>query len=251
MANLQDALRKFRTTGDFQDCLNALGVHSGRQPQFALQQALTEARTREERDTIEDISLVCSGKASLTLPTQVVLDQIVKKAEETYGSYIGRFVNIAPLVTGIYRSSDNPPPIEGIVAVIGIMAERAVGWTIPIEPNKQGQKLGFLTRDCKTCHGEGYTFCSKCLEKAYEILKGLPSYQRNKLVGSNDLLARELLWARAELFGCSTCHNEPAQACECSIEFSIPPRPKDGEILRGEYLQSGQDLFCCIRLQDV
>ena len=212
-SQLKQAIEIFRTTGNDQACFDALGLDRSRQPLMALQQALTYAESRDERDVLEDLSFLVSRPGSFNIPAQRVIDDVVQEASRLYGPYLTHFVDIPPLVVGMYRTSETVPPINSILAVIGILAERAVASSLKVRPEQFGETLELFKNNCDHCNGTGYICCRHCLRQVRSQLDllALERLMRH-WEGSEDQLIQQYLVQNSEDFGCRHCRQKPVSA---------------------------------------
>ena len=249
---MREAIRKFRDQGDHADCLRLLEADDGPAALLPLQQALKLARSREERDAFEDLSLICCAEERAGIPIGLV-DEVVKSVEEAYGEYVERFVDVRPVAAGIVRAAATPPPVNCVVAVIGVAAQRAVGAAIPVSRKEWGEEVGLSAADCDECGGndggQGYIFCDTCLRKARMMLQ-IGSFRAVDPNMEPEDVARIILIQEGRRFGCTGCKKQPARRCHCAKEVKIPSRPRDGEVLKGSYVVSRKDWFCCVRLRE-
>ena len=251
------AIEKFRIDGNYSECLRLIGA--GRDPLLTLQYALGVANRRAERDALEDISFSISKQRKSTRPCQKFLTEIIQGVKNEYGHLAVEILEpeLPFIVSGILHGSDPIPPLNSIIAIIGIAAEQAADLSIDIDEGNFGNTSVYFSITCDICggksSGEGYIICERCLANArekfnekLEILRLIGELPNNRDV---EPYAREYLIANPDDFGCEGCRHNPVKRCECAREVAVPKSPRDGEIVRGRYLATDNNCYFCIRLK--
>jgi len=259
--DLRAALEIFQQTGNPEPCLTVLGVPAGRNPLLALQGALREATTRWERDALEDIAFRLSeGEGGPATPAPDT-EELVRHVTASYGEHASGFLpreDIGALAKGLWRLGTPPPSPECLRAILQIELDRAVGDFVSVASTNRGDTLTIYHTHCPGCGGvgggRGHVYCPHCLARARTRLEaglasGLYSLRQS---GPPDLelVSRQFLTQFAADYGCDRCHQHPDTPCSCAREVAIPDRPREGQVLKGRHLASGQDWYCCVRLRE-
>jgi hypothetical protein len=247
---LPAAVAAFRHTGDAAPFLSALRLTDSPRPLLGLQRALGRATTREERDALEDLAFACAGGATPEVSTLV--EEVRSLVGRTYGPHVESSVDVGAFILGVMAAFPEPPPTAAVVAAIGIAAEQVVASPLLAGPMDCGKDLQVFLVHCEICgggsEGRGHLFCSICRQRAEELVGRFPMSLPGLEDSATDI-ARELLAAEPQRFGCPRCRHRPVQPCRCLREVRVPPSPRDGEILQGRHVASGDPAYFCLRLR--
>ena len=251
---MSDAIKIFYDTGDYNQCLSLINADTD--PLFAIQHALGIATCRIERDAFEDISFEICNRGYMAGVSHKYLHKIIKGINDEYGSLAVELLEtrFPLLVSGILKGLKSIPPVNCIVALMGIEAQKMSDMTIIADADKFGKSFNYYSVKCEICGGKdggaGHVFCRNCLaevQNKFSQVGDLLKLFDHKNLEDSELFARDILISESDRFGCSECGYQPVKTCECAKEIAIPKNPSDGEIIRGKYSLTNKDWLCCIR----
>jgi hypothetical protein len=256
-AEMLAAVEEFEQSGDYARCLNLLGATEGRNPLLVLQDALKRASNRRERDAFEDIALSCSRSEQNSRAGLPRAEDLLGRTCEIYGPYAEKFLTleqIRGLVSGLSRLCAPPPSEECLLALLGMEIEMAVKDTVSVGRKEFGDSLTISRTDCGECGGtnggRGKIFCTHCLAEARRKIEANEFIFQGAERPPLELLIKSLLINHTASFGCSRCGQRPVRPCSCAREITIPANPKDGQVVRGKHLATGNEKFFCIRVEN-
>lgn len=253
------AIEAFEQTGDPAPILDQLGVTADRNPLLALQHALKSAGNRRERDAFEDAALACSVGARDRSQTPPDLPGLLDRVRAEYGDLAASCLpadTVRALVRGLWQVCTPPPPLDCLLAILGIEIENAVGDTVHIDPRSFGETRTYYRTHCEQCGGEesgrGEIICPACLERVLAKLKPLFPAEKITLPDGTSLdlqtMAQHVLREEKKDHGCARCGHHPVRPCRCARELHVPAAPRDGEVALGRELASGREHRFCLRV---
>lgn len=252
---MQRAIAKFRCTGDYTECLVVL--KAGDAPLLTLQRALGRTEDPVERAAFEDIGFYLSQDRNSPAVSPELIKQVTEGLRQHYGQHASGFIEkeLEDLLTGILSRIEPAPPLNALIAALGIEVAKRVDNPLRVARAKRGETLIFYTTQCPKCGGEpggqGHVLCPQCLERARRDVAPMMSiFKHMHPEADEQILAQQHLIENKHRYGCSACHHAPAVFCACAAEVEIPRNVESGWILKGNHPADDSAYYCSLILED-